>query len=450
LTAAALAGFALLLSSARAAPASPPAERHVLVISVDGLGASLYDRLVPRIHLASLPKLRREGCYAEGVVGVYPSVTYPAHTTIVTGRMPAEHGIYSNLSSRQPGKNANDWFWFANAIKVPTLWDEARARHLSTGSVFWPVTAGASIDWDIPEIWDPAKPLFVNPAYIARYSTPGLLFEALLEIGLPKPEDELDVTRTRLATFILKKHRPNLMLVHLVDLDNVEHQFGPDSPQAAATLEKIDGHIGELLAAVSTAGLADSTDVFLLSDHGFLPVESVINPNVLLAQAGLLSAKPTANKKAVITGGRIATVSDDGSFFIYWPESDDLRSQVNEALKPLRDQGLPWAVLDHAALQELGADPAAQMALEAPAGYTFSADAGGDFTSREDHTTGEHGYLPFRRELEASFIAWGPDIRAGVNLHTLRMTQIAPTILKAMGIADPQFGTQPPLNDIFK
>jgi predicted AlkP superfamily pyrophosphatase or phosphodiesterase len=429
-----------------ASSSRPAQERHVLVISVDGLGASLYDRLAAKIHISNLPRLRRKGTYAEGVVGVYPTLTYPSHTTIVTGRMPAEHGIYSNLSSREPGKNLRDWFWFANAIKVPTLWDEARAHHLTTGAVFWPAAVGAPIDWDVPEIWDPHKSLMVDPTYVAKYATPGLLFEALLEIGPPQPGQELDVTRTHLATFILKKHKPNLLLVHLVDLDEEEHQFGPDSPQAAATLEKIDSHIGELLAADRAAGLADSTDVFVVSDHGFLPVQTEIKPNVLFVKAGLL----TADEKGSVTGGGIATVANDGSFFIYWPESEDLRPNVNEALKPLRDQGLLWASLDRAALKELGAEPAAQMALEAPARYAFSSGAAGDLLAKEKTTTGTHGYLPFRHELEASFIAWGPDIRAGLDLHTIRMTEIAPTILKAMGIDDPKFGDRPPLKEIFK
>jgi predicted AlkP superfamily pyrophosphatase or phosphodiesterase len=432
---------------AQEAPSARPAqERHVLVISVDGLGASLYDRLAAKIHISNLPRLRREGSYAEGVVGVYPTLTYPSHTTIVTGRMPAEHGIYSNLSSREPGKNLGDWFWFANAIKVPTLWDEARAHQMTTGAVFWPVTAGAPIDWDVPEIWDPQKPLMVDPTYVAKYATPGLLFEALLEIGLPQPGQELDVTRTRLATFILEKHKPDLLLVHLVDLDEEEHHFGPDSPQVAATLEKIDGHIGELLAADRAAGLADSTDVFIVSDHGFLPVQTEIKPNVLFVKAGLL----TADEKGNVTGRRIATVANGGSFFIYWPESEDLRSKVNEALKPLRDQGVLWAVLDRAALKELAAEPAAQMALEAPTGYAFRSAAAGDLLAKGKSTTGTHGYLPFRQELEASFIAWGPDIRAGMDLHEIRMTEIAPTILKAMGIDDPKFGDRPPLAEIFK
>ena len=421
-------------------------ERHVLVISVDGMGASLYQLLATKVHIPNLARLHREGSFAEGVLGVYPTVTYPSHTTIVTGRMPAEHGIYSNLSSRQAGKNPSDWFWFAKAIKAPTLWDEANAHRLSSGAVFWPVTAGAPIYWDIPEIWDPQKPLQVDPVYVAKYATPGLLFEALLELGPPKAGQELDVTRARLAAFILKKYKPDLLLVHLCDLDGVEHQFGPNSSQAAATLEKIDGHIGELLAAGETAGLADSTDVFIVSDHGFLPVGAEIKPNVLLVKAGLLTADENGN----LTGGRIATVANGGSFFIYWPQSQDLRAEVNEALKPLRDSGALWGVLDRAALKDLGAEPAAQMALEASTGYEFGSGAAGELISPGESITGTHGYLPFRRELESSFIAWGVDIKAGVDLHTIRMTEIAPTILKAMGITDSKFGDEPPLAEIFK
>ena len=417
-----------------------------MVISVDGLGANLYLRLAAKVQLSNISKLRKEGSYAEGVLGVYPTVTYPSHTTIVTGRTPAEHGIYSNLSSREAGKNLHDWFWFAKDIKVPTLWDEAEAHNLSTAAVFWPVTAGARIYWNIPEIWDPQKPLQVDPTYVAKYATPGLLFEALLQIGPPQPGQELDVTRTRLAAFILKKYKPNLLLVHLCDLDEDEHRFGPESPQVEATLEKIDGHVGELLAAEQAAGLADSTDVFIVSDHGFLPVGAEIKPNVLFVKAGLLTADDNGN----VTGGRIDTVADGGSFFIYWPSSQDLRAQVFEALKPLREAGALWAVLDPAALIDLGSEPAAQMALEAPTGYAFSSGAAGELISRGKSITGTHGYLPFRRELEASFMAWGPGIRAGVDLHTIRMTEIGPTILKAMGIDDPKFGDEPPLVEIFK
>lgn len=96
------------------------------------MGASWLAAPPPGLRIPNLRRLQAEGSYAEGVVGVYPSVTYPSHTTIVTGRLPAEHGIYTNLASREPGKNPDDWFWFANAIKVPALWDETRRNGLTS------------------------------------------------------------------------------------------------------------------------------------------------------------------------------------------------------------------------------------------------------------------------------------------------------------------------------
>lgn len=447
---AALAGFLTLalLSSPLFAQSRPatPSEHHVVVISLDGLGASLLAEATPKLRLPNLRRLMREGSSAEGVFGVYPSVTYPSHTTLVTGRLPAEHGIYSNESSREAGKNAGDWFWFAKDIKVPTLWDEARRNHLTTAAVFWPVTAGASIDWNIPEIWDPQKGMVADPLYIAKFATPGILFDALLELGLPPPGTDEDVTRTRLAIFLLKRHKPNLLLVHLATLDAVEHDHGPQSSEAAATLEHLDARVGEILAAITDVGLDSSTDVFIVSDHGFLPVESVIEPNVLLVKAGLL----TANEQGEVSGGKIATVSNGGSFFVYWPDGLDYAPQVDEALKPLRGQSLLWALIDRPALRDLGAEPAARLALEAPAGSTFGSRARGALVEKRNSLGGAHGFLPFRPELHSILIAWGSRIRKGVNLHQICMTAIGPTILKAMGIDDPHFGKQPPLLDIFK
>jgi len=424
---------------------TPPAARHLLVISVDGLGASWLTAPPPNLRIPNLRRLMEEGSFAEGVVGVYPSVTYPSHTTIVTGRTPAEHGIYSNLSSREAGRNSKDWFWFANAIKVPTLWDVVREHKLTTAAVFWPVTAGAPINWNIPEIWDPQKGMVGDPLYVARFATPGLLFEAALELGPPKAGDD-DVTRAKLAAFILRKHRPNLLLLHLAELDEAEHRHGPLSPEATATLEQSDARIGDLLAAVQEAGLVDSTDVFIVSDHGFLPIEQEINPNVLLAKAGLL----TVDGKGAITGGKVATVANGGSFFIHWPESQNLRAQVDAALRPLRNEGVLFAMLSRDAMRELGAEPAIQLALEAPSGSGFDDRATGEVIRRLPGTRGTHGYLPFRSGLEACFVAWGPHIKKGAKLRRIPMTAIAPTLLNALGIHKAELGLQSPLNEIFK
>lgn len=440
--------LALSVPPARAQrPAAvPSAEKHVIVISIDGLGANWLQSPSPELFAPNLRHLRDDGSFAEGVVGVYPTVTYPSHTTIVTGHIPAEHGIYSNLSSRQAGKNSGDWFWFSKSIKVPTLWDEARRAHLTSAAISWPVTVGAAIDWNVPEIWDPAKGELLDFAYLAKYATPGLVQEAMTALNLPQPGLDDDTVRTRFAVYLLKKYKPNLLLLHLAALDHNEHEFGPQSPEARAALEASDVRVREILVAVKDAGLSATTNVFIVSDHGFLPVLRVINPNVLLAKAGLL----TVNKKGMVTGGKIATVSNGGSFFIYWPEGKDYRAQVEGALKPLREKRLLWAVFDRNALADLGAEPAVQLALEPSVGASFGSRAGGDVVTQLKKPTGTHGFLPYRKGVEASFIAWGPGIKSGVNLHRIQMSSIGPTILKEMGIDDPNFSTEPALTDIFK
>ncbi len=433
-------------ASLRGAAPAPAKSHHLLLISVDGLGGHLYTGAPPETRIPNLRRFMKEGSYAEGVIGVYPSVTYPSHTTLMTGRLPAEHGVYSNLSSRQAGKNPDDWFWYSSSIKVPTVWDEVRRAKLTSASISWPATVGAPIDWNVPEIWDPKTGSAFDAQFVAKYATPGLLEEALTALGPARPGENNDSLRTRMVAYLLKKYKPNLTVIHLDSLDHDQHESGPGSPTATATLEMMDGLIGELLAGVKDAGLEDSTDVFIVSDHGFLPVEREIRPNVLLAKAGLLET----DEQGHLIGGKMATVANGGSFFVYWPKGQDLQKKVDSALKPLLDEGVIWGVLGRAALTELGADPGAQMALEALSGASFGGRAQDEVVVKRQEPGGTHGYLPFRKDLAASFLAMGPNICKGVNLHRVPMTAIGPTILKALAIENPKFGTQPALEDIFK
>ncbi|MGE5325650.1 MAG: alkaline phosphatase family protein [Deltaproteobacteria bacterium] len=417
--------------------------RHVVVISVDGMGASWYRSPSQGLDIPNILRLKNEGSFAEAVEGIYPTVTYATHTTMVTGRLPVEHGIYSNVSARGPGEHRNDWFWFSKSIRVPTLWDEARRSGLTTASVSWPVTAGADINWNFPEIWDPAKYEAIDFGLIGKYSTPGLLQEVMAALHLQPGADGDDI-RTDVAAYLLKKYKPNLLLLHLNDLDHNEHVTGPASAETRKALEASDVRIGEILDALKGAGLAETADVFIVSDHGFLPTDKSINPNVLLAKAGLLKLDDQGN----ITGGKIFTLSNGGSFFIYWPEGQNLRVEVDAALKPLLDQGLLWAVLDRTALADLGVEPAVQLALEPPTGYLFGNRATGEVVSDLKKPGGTHGFLPFRKNLESSFIARGPHIRGGVDLHRIPITAIGPTILRALGVDNPHFGDTPALADV--
>jgi hypothetical protein len=81
------------------------------------------------------------------------------------------------------------------------LWDEARSHHVTTVAIFWSVTAGATIDWGVLEIWESGKGKEIDLAYIAKFSTPSLLERAMAVLGPPQPGTGAETSRTHLAAF---------------------------------------------------------------------------------------------------------------------------------------------------------------------------------------------------------------------------------------------------------
>ena len=99
------------------------AGQPLLVISVDGLRPDYVT--AADAHGAKIPHLRKflhDGSYAQGVTGVIPTVTYPSHTTIMTGVWPAKHGILANQTFDPLQKNHEGWYWYAEDIRMPTLY----------------------------------------------------------------------------------------------------------------------------------------------------------------------------------------------------------------------------------------------------------------------------------------------------------------------------------------
>ena len=278
--------------------AMPGIAAPVLMISVDGLKPEYVFEADKRdLKIPYLRSLVRSGTFARGVIGVWPTVTYPSHTTLVTGVWPAEHGILSN-SEFDPEQHFKDaWFWYADQIRVPTLWRVAHAAHLTTASVGWPVTVGATdIDFLIPEFWrisGPTKDL--NPSdrhLIAALSRPeGLLTEMQKSVGpyLMANDTSLqgDEVKTRFAIDILRRHKPAFMTVHLSSLDDSEHGHGAFSAEANRDLEAVDGMLAELAAAAHAANSA--AIVAVVSDHGFTALTHRVNLLIPFLRAGLVT-----------------------------------------------------------------------------------------------------------------------------------------------------------------
>ena len=416
--------------------------RRALIISLDGLDVRyLQKRDEYGLKIPTLRRLMKDGLTAQ-VVGVYPSVTYPSHATIVTGATPERHGIYGNELFETPDKpQTGSWQWYARDIRAETLWDAAARRGLKTALISWPVGVGAG-DYNFPEIWKPNGTREETLRVIKANARPLGLVE---EMERREPElyrnvtrDEGDDMRTRFAEYIISEKKPELVLVHLFDLDRFEHDFGPFTPEAFAMLEKVDGYVARLLLAMERAGTLSETAVFIVSDHGFLPVSKRIYPGVILARAGLLELREEkdvrGNTSTVVTDWRAASQVLGGSCAIILRDRKDVDA-YSKALAAFKDfaggEGRgALRIIEAKEVRKLGTNPNASLILEAADGYHFDTGYAGD-ALRPARLRGQHGFLPTR--YYTSFIASGAGIRRRGFFGTIRLIDEGPTIAHLLG-----------------
>lgn len=418
--------FVLVLLPGRAAENLP----RVLVISIDGMMPSRYTTSGP----AKIPTLRRlmsQGVYADGMIGVMPSLTYPSHTTLITGVPPALHGIDDNRIVDPEGTSNTAWYWYASDIQAPTLPMAARARNLSVAAVSWPVSVGMDLDYLIPEFWRSAHPESMK--LLRAVSRPRHLIEAAeIAQGHPFGWPQTDRHRTDVTKFIIRTYHPHLFLLHMTDLDSAQHDHGPESPEALAALEQIDGFVGEILDSTREAGLAEHTNVFVVSDHGFLSTTSALQPNAALREAGLVTVDTGR-----ITKWEAYFHASGGAGFVYLkrPQDRALQDRVYAVLQKIRQDPANGvrSIWTRAELDRMGAaHREALFGLDVVDGF-YTAN-GTDRLVVPSPGKGGHGFDPSRSALHASFMAAGPDITRRGSLGTIQMTCVAPTIARLLGV----------------
>jgi predicted AlkP superfamily pyrophosphatase or phosphodiesterase len=410
-----------------------PTDAHVIILSIDGLIPDYYTAPAQNgLRVPNLTQMKLGGAYADGMEGVYPTVTYPAHTTMITGSRPAIHGIVQNRIFEAPtAPQTKEWYWFADALKAPTLWSIAKKAGLSTAAVGWPVTAKADIDYNVPEILDPGE----TPPTAKRtiqYSTPDLMQKALASTPANAPTDE---RRTTISEYIIKEHKPRLMLIHLIDLDSAHHKYGPRTPDALQIAEREDVYIGRIIEATKQAGIFDKTTFILLSDHGFASIDKRYSPNITLVKEKLI----TLDENGKVTDWKAAAWPAGGSCAIVLRDENDkvTAKKVTEVFnRVLEKSNSPLnRVVSAAELKRLGAIPQAFLMLEGASGYSFGeALTGSEISDSGKDYRGTHGYLPTRAEMRASLIIYGAKAKIGGKLSLAKMIDVAPTAAAILGL----------------
>ncbi|HEX3600325.1 MAG TPA: ectonucleotide pyrophosphatase/phosphodiesterase [Lacipirellulaceae bacterium] len=430
-------------------------DRIVVMISVDGLANFYIDD--PSAEIPTIRKLAAEGAKASSMKASDPTVTWPNHTTLVTGVSPGVHGVVgNNYFDRVKGEKVT-LIWDPTLekdqiIKVPTVYDVAKAAGLKTAAIRWPCTRGAhAVDWNSPDLGE--------DSLILKYTTPALLDECK-EAGykLTQREDgtgkigtftlkesiDDDTKWMNIFDMVLRKHHPNLALLHIVEVDHTEHADGPRSPEAYEAIKAADGQVKQVVDELEKDYPGKAT-VFIVSDHGFSANKISVLPNVVLKKAGLVQAE---GRK--VTGGSVEVVPQGGSAFVYIMDDanrDDIIKKVKAAFANV--EGVS-SVIGSDQFAEYGiADPKRDphepdMMLFAKMGYFFGDTAAGSIpVDTKPERKGSHGHDSHFPDLHAMCVAWGDGIKPGVNLGDIDNRSVAPTIAKLLGIEIPNVEGKP-------
>jgi predicted AlkP superfamily pyrophosphatase or phosphodiesterase len=410
------------------------ATKKVVVISIDGLrGITLASLSTRGLHTPNLNEFARSGALSDGLLGVYPTVTYPSHTTLMTGVSPSLHGIVSNLMFDPEHRLDGAWYWYFPQIERPTLYRLAKQKGLTTAAVSWPVTVGAPIDHNFPEYRTPDTP--EQLLLYASLCTPGLM-DAFERVHGPLDSEHIDDDlRASMATFLISTYKPDLLLVHLIDMDHQQHLHGPDSPEAFTALENIDRLIGSIREAVKSSEPNDQVDFFVVSDHGFQHVEKQFQPNAVLNSIGLAGTEDAPEK------WRVFAFESGASFGLVAHDPNDTEA-IALAMKTFQHlaESKSWGfdkVYDREQTRALEGYPSAFASISLNPGYATGTATTGPWLTTPKNLKGMHGYAPGPKELDAAFLAFGPDIPHR-HLPRAKLIDVAPTVAHVLGLQMPE------------
>ena len=412
----------------------PRPANHVVIISLDGFAGWALDD--PRLPVPTLRHLAANGAVARGMRPVNPSVTWPNHTTMVTGVTPAKHGVlFNGVLIREPGVPPRiEWRDRKEMVRVRTLYDIVHERGMTTAQVDWVAIQNApTITWEFRERVDPSGPIaremvkagLVSDEDLKTFPTQNILWR--------------DHVWTMAAAHILKQHRPHLMLFHLLNLDSTQHRYGPRTPAAMTAMAHLDAHVATILRTLEESRLTERTTVFVLSDHGFKTVKRQIRPNAAFLKAGLLEAEG-----AKVVRSQAYSVPEGGTAMVYVTVPDTSGAILDRVRKLLQEiEGIgkivepseyaAYGLPDPADNNQMGA-----LFLTAKDGYAFTGAVGEELVvDAPAGMLGAHGYVSTEPDIRALFIAAGRGIKNGVTLDVIDSVDVAPTAARLLNVELP-------------
>ncbi len=412
----------------------------VVVISLDAFGAeSLHD---PNLPIPTLRSLMKNGAYAKAMQPVNPTVTWANHTAIISGVNASKHHVILNglivgqRTDHAPKVDAEAPK--SKLVAVRTVYDAAHAAGLTTAEVDWvAITKADTITWSFAERPDPDAVIpqeLIQQGQVSR--------DDLEHFGRPS-QAWRDRIYTQAAVDIVRKHHPDLLMLHLLALDSIEHATGYGNDSGRNTIAFLDDRIKDVIAAVKEVGEFDNTTFVIVSDHGQESYRKRIHADVVLREAGLqVSNSPT----------KTFSMADGGCALVFQQNATDASIQGLKKLfegKPgIRSVMTPAEAARDGWPTPAQTDQAPDLLLYAENGYGFRGEPATQLIT-EGNEGGSHGYPNTEPLMQAIFIASGAGIRPVGEIAAFPNVNVAATLAQLLHLTLPAIDGKP-LTQILK
>lgn len=414
--------------------------KKLIVLSADAMVTEDLDLFTT---LPGYKKYLENGCMIRKVKSIYPTVTYPCHTTMMTGNYPNKHGVTSNFKLVLNEK-PTPWNWFSDVIKSKDIFTACKEKGLTTATVFWPVTGGhKDIDYKIPE-YVPQGNDTIEEAFRRAGCDDDMIAIVKKNSSILKEYKHpyIDEFIVQCACDILREKQPDVILIHPANIDGARHEYGIFNEKVNQTVVDTDRFVQMLMAVQEELGLAESTNLVVTSDHGQMDIQRIINPNVILADYGFIDV----DGEGRVTDWKAYCLSNGLSAVVYLknPEDENTKQKVFRLLRWLKAEGIYGIGKVYTAEE-------ADEKYHLNGGFSFVIE-GDDYTSFGEGVTGSlvqpfcdtdyrygrasHGYTP-EKGPQPVFMAKGPDFAENVVIEDGRLIDEAPTYAKILGVELP-------------
>lgn len=260
-----------------------------MVINAVGLTHEMLGENTPNIS-----RLLETG-FSRPMATVLPAVTCSVQATLLTGLMPAKHGIVANGWYFRDLAEVMFWKQSNHLISGERVYQTARSREPShtTAKMFWWYNMYADVQWSVtPRPSYPADGRKVPDIYS---EPPGIRDELQSKLGNfplfnfwgPTADIRSSAWIADASVDVFQRFQPSMLLVYLPHLDYNLQRLGPDDPRIPADIRLVDREAGKLIDAARNA----DADVVVLSEYGITQVNQPIHINRALRQAGMLSVR---------------------------------------------------------------------------------------------------------------------------------------------------------------